>query len=576
MAASKLSGNLVGVEIDGKFVVCETSCELSFEADMMDASAVDSGRWKGVIAGLRSWSVSVNASTLIQSSASDFNTILNAFISGVVMKVRIRTKVPMIGSVIITGNVIVQSGGLSAAVNSTTGWNTVLQGDGAFVLGTGTQQYQALYGYRLADPFGDELSLVPQFSKFFNNGDNVLGLDFTAASSGNYLFVIIPHGQPIFNAWENNQFNFGPIPDYLWRSVSTIGNYDYYLTRTLQYITSAVPVITLKFNSSAPNPFTFTSVSNVDPLSVNVSNIVTLAGMTTLPYTITNGEISINGGAFTSAPGNLNNGQTIQVRQTAPAQYGASGVTTLNIGSASYGFNVGTKAAVPIPITYTFNKSENPHVNIRLLVFMDDANGVLQPLQFIAFNGSGSISGGLSGRRVVARLIHDLNLPWIPLSKADMSVNANGGSIFLSGDITAPNITDLATFPFVLLEGSTYEINAASSTTATGYKTKNVTLDNVSSVPNDNTSLKYTLYDNTDNSTSLNTGQNGPNEIFGINYLDDANTVLLSVNNSATSNVLISIYEGVTLFGSFVVYAGSSNSINGLPKEDITIRTENV
>lgn len=576
MAASKLSGNLVGVEIDGKFVVCETSCELSFEADMMDASAVDSGRWKGVIAGLRSWSVSVNASTLIQSSASDFNTILNAFISDVVMKVRIRTKVPMIGSVIITGNVIVQSGGLSAAVNSTTGWNTVLQGDGAFVLGTGTQQYQALYGYRLADPFGDELSLVPQFSKFFNNGDNVLGLDFTTASSGNYLFVIIPHGQPIFNAWENNQFNFGPIPDYLWRSVSTIGNYDYYLTRTLQYITSAVPLITLKFNSSAPNPFTFTSVSNVDPSSVNVSNIVTLSGMTTLPYTITNGEISINGGAFTSASGNLNNGDTIQVRQTAPAQYGTSGVTTLNIGSASYGFNVGTKAAVAVPITYTFNKSENPHVNIRLLVFMDDANGVLQPLQFIAFNGSGSILGGLSGRRVVARLIHDLNLPWIPLSKADMSVNANGGSIFLSGDITAPNITDLATFPFVLLEGSTYEINAASSTTATGYKTKNITLDNISSVPNDNTSLKYTLYDNTDNSTSLNTGQNGANEIFGINYLDDANTALLSVNNSAASNVLISVYEGVTLFGSFVVYAGSSNSINGISKEDITIRTENV
>lgn len=139
MAASKLSGNLVGVEIDGKFVVCETSCELSFEADMIDASAVDSGRWKGVIPGLRTWSVSVNASMLIQSSASDLNTILNAFISGAVMKVRIRTKIAMIGSVIITGNVVVQSGGLSASVNSTTGWNTVLQGDSAFVIGTGTK-----------------------------------------------------------------------------------------------------------------------------------------------------------------------------------------------------------------------------------------------------------------------------------------------------------------------------------------------------------------------------------------------------------------------------------------------------
>lgn len=133
MATNRMSGNLLGLEIDGTFVSCETSCELSFETDLLPASATMSGRWKEFISGTRSWSVSVNAGMLIRMSGTGLNTILNAFITGERMSIKIKTKFQdSIPSFAIVGYVRLRNGGLNASVNSLANWNATLDGDGPF------------------------------------------------------------------------------------------------------------------------------------------------------------------------------------------------------------------------------------------------------------------------------------------------------------------------------------------------------------------------------------------------------------------------------------------------------------
>lgn len=352
MPTNKLSGNLLGIEIDGKFVACETSCEFSFEADMLDASAVDSGRWKEVIAGLRSWSVSVNAAMLLQSSATDLTSIINAFVSGARMRVRIKTKVAMIGSIMITGYVIVQSGGLSAAVNSTSTWNTTLEGDGAFQLGDSIN-YQMFYGYRLEDPYGDELLLQPQFTKEFQFGSPSISLDFTPSSAANYLFAIVPTGQPVFNRWENNEYNFGDIPDFAWREVRTINGFDYYISRSPLYITSAVPVITFRYKNLIPNQYYFNDIADALLSTVYESNYISPTGITEpVLASVSNGEMSINNGAWITTDSYVSATDTIKLRITSSSTYTTSVGVALTINGISDTFDVTTAGDTTIYYAY--------------------------------------------------------------------------------------------------------------------------------------------------------------------------------------------------------------------------------
>lgn len=132
MANNKMSGNLLGLKVNGTFISCEISCEFNFDADLRGASPVDAGRWKEWIPGVRSWNITLNAAMLIRMAGTGVNTILNAFLMGekvdVVFGVR-RTDIP---SFSITGKAHIQNGSIAGGVNTLATWNTTLQGDGPF------------------------------------------------------------------------------------------------------------------------------------------------------------------------------------------------------------------------------------------------------------------------------------------------------------------------------------------------------------------------------------------------------------------------------------------------------------
>lgn len=347
MPSNKLSGNLLALEIDGEFVSCETSCEFSFDNDLRGASATNSGGWKEWISGVKSWSISLNAAMLLASAPSDVTTILNAFLFGSRMRIRFRTRFPGMGSFLVVGYVYVQNGGVGASVNTNSTWNTTLQGDGKFSL-TDTEQYIGFWGYRISDPYGDEINLIPQFNKYIDLGTASISLDFTTPSSGNYLFAKIPHGQPLFNVWENNQFNFGDIPDYVWHDVVTVGGFDYYMSRSPLYITSAVPVITFRYKNINPNDFAFTAIIDALLSTEYISNEITVSGITEpSPISISGGiGYSINGGAFTMSDGFVANGQTVRVKVMSSASYETDVAAILYIGNKSASFDVTTTEAI--------------------------------------------------------------------------------------------------------------------------------------------------------------------------------------------------------------------------------------
>ncbi len=64
-----------------------------------------------------------------------------------------------------------------------------------------------------------------------------------------------------------------------------------------------------------------------------------------VPVSVSNGEYSINGGPFTSAPGTIVSGQKLRVRLTAAAQTNTLTTMTATVGERTASFSVGTAAA---------------------------------------------------------------------------------------------------------------------------------------------------------------------------------------------------------------------------------------
>jgi len=353
MAGNKLSGNIIGLEISGNFIACETSCEINFDADMRPASPVDAGGWKSFIPGLKGWTVNLNAQMLITSAQANQTTILNAFMSGDRIGIRFASKFTDISNFELKGYAYIQNGGISAAVNTNVGYTTTLLGDGALNPDENEQEI-AQFGFRNTDPFGDEENLVPQFSKLIDPLALSIPFNFTPSSTGNYLFIIVPVGTTDFNKWENNDINFGDIPDFVWRAKYTIGLFDYYVTLDLIYFTSAVPTVTLKLKSTTPNSFTFVDIASALRNTEYESNEIEVAGITEpVPISISGGiGYSINGGAYTNLDGLISNGDKVRVKLMSSASYLTLTSAVLTIGGVSDSYDVTTQEDAALSYAY--------------------------------------------------------------------------------------------------------------------------------------------------------------------------------------------------------------------------------
>jgi len=93
--------------------------------------------------------------------------------------------------------------------------------------------------------------------------------------------------------------------------------------------------------------FAFAPQSNAPLATAITSNTITIAGLSgASPISIAGGSYSVNGGAYTTAPGTVNNTDTVTVRLTSSATYATTMLATVTIAGVSASFNVTTSAAL--------------------------------------------------------------------------------------------------------------------------------------------------------------------------------------------------------------------------------------
>jgi Bacterial Ig domain len=106
--------------------------------------------------------------------------------------------------------------------------------------------------------------------------------------------------------------------------------------------TTAATSVTVVAQDGTPNAYSFTNV-NAAANTVTTSNSITIAGYNIpIAISVTNGSYSINGGAFVTAAGTLNPGDTIRLRITSAGTSGTARTVTLTAGGVNGAFRVTT------------------------------------------------------------------------------------------------------------------------------------------------------------------------------------------------------------------------------------------
>ena len=92
--------------------------------------------------------------------------------------------------------------------------------------------------------------------------------------------------------------------------------------------------------------FTFDSVSNAELSQSYDSNIVTISGLAECQeaFASNGAELSVNGGAFSTATQTVCDGDTVQLRMTSSPNHATKKTTTLTIGVSTGNWNITTKS----------------------------------------------------------------------------------------------------------------------------------------------------------------------------------------------------------------------------------------
>jgi hypothetical protein len=337
-----------------------------------------------------------------------------------------------------------------------------------------------------------------------------------------------------------------------------------------------------------PDAFAFTDQTNAALSTVITSDTVTLAGASgPWPISVTGGEYSINGGAFSSAAGNVAAGDTVQVRQTSAALPATTTDTVLTIGGASDTFSVTTLPADTTPDLFGFLPVTDAPLNT--LIESNDATitGINAAAPISIIGGEYRINGGawtsaagsiVSGDVVRVRLTSS-SLGSVGTS-ATLVVGASGPANFnvvtgaadtspdpinFAAQIDVPlstqvssntvTITGINAATPISITGGEYRVNAGAftSTAGTAVNGDQVTLRQTSSASPDTTTNAFMTVGNQGATFSVTTGDTTP---IQFTFTDVTNAPL---NTVTTSN-------SVTIFGitvpTVISIVGGQYSIN--------------
>lgn len=146
---------------------------------------------------------------------------------------------------------------------------------------------------------------------------------------------------------------------------------------------------------TTPDKFTFTDQLNVLLSTQRTSNTITVTGINTpTSIRISNGQYSINGGAYTSTEGLVNNGNTVTVRHTSSTKQGTRVDTALTIGGVADTFSSTTLYGNDTqPNAFHFTDQTNVARSSLITSNALSISGINAPTPISITNGKYSING---------------------------------------------------------------------------------------------------------------------------------------------------------------------------------------
>uniref|UniRef100_UPI0035ABEB8C hypothetical protein n=2 Tax=Thiothrix subterranea TaxID=2735563 RepID=UPI0035ABEB8C len=199
---------------------------------------------------------------------------------------------------------------------------------------------------------------------------------------------------------------------------------------------------------TTPDAFSFTAQTNVARSSEMTSNSITVSGINTAAaISVTNGSYSINGGAFTTSPGLVSNGQTVRVRHTSSANYATKVDTSLTIGGVSSTFSSTTVAESidTTPDAFSFTAQTNVARSSAMTSNSVTVGGINAPAAISVSGGSYSINGlaftsaaGTVSNGQTVRVQHTSSANYA--TKVDTSLTIGGVSSTFSSTTVAESI----------------------------------------------------------------------------------------------------------------------------------------
>ena len=145
---------------------------------------------------------------------------------------------------------------------------------------------------------------------------------------------------------------------------------------------------------STPEAFSFTAIANAATSAVVTSPAITVSGIDApAAVSITGGEYSISGGAFTASPGIVSSGQTIALKMTTSSVTNTSVEAVLSVGGVSATFRVTTAPDVT-PGNFNFAPAADAALSTAITSNPITLSGFDVAVPVSITNGEYSVNGG--------------------------------------------------------------------------------------------------------------------------------------------------------------------------------------
>jgi hypothetical protein len=250
------------------------------------------------------------------------------------------------------------------------------------------------------------------------------------------------------------------------------------VTLTINGVSADFVVTTLAAPDTTPDAFNFNDATGAELSTLTISNSITPIGYNSAAaITVSGGEYSIDGGAFTSSAGTISPASSVRVRATSSGAYSTAVSVTLTIGGVSDTWTVTTRAedADTTPDAFSFTPASGLALSTLSTSNAITVAGINAPADISIVGGEYSINGGAYtsaagsvtvGQQVTVRLTSSAS--YSTPATATLTIGGVSGSYTVTTQAEPADTTpDAFSFPSVSgVEISS--VNTSASATITG------------------------------------------------------------------------------------------------------------